>query len=235
MAHQHSVYDTDKHFVIDPYSRRIENQSKTKVTLIQNDHESERFTFQIPRYVEEHDMSICNRVEVHYINIAADNSERNPGVYEVKDLQVSPDSDDVVVCSWLISRNATKYIGTLHFALRFACLTDEVIDYDWRTGIYSEFNISETIFNSENVVADYADVLEQWKQEILEDIGTGLPDGGIEGQILTMTDDGAVWADMVQPTEKDAIAVLYEAGIVDPVAESESVLFTDENENALIY
>ena len=53
MAHQHGVYDTDKHFVIDSNTRKIENQSKSKITLIQNDHDSERFTFEIPRYVEE--------------------------------------------------------------------------------------------------------------------------------------------------------------------------------------
>lgn len=173
MAHQHSVYDTDKHFKIDPITRKIENQSKSKITLIQNDHDSERFTFEIPRYVEEHDMSICNKVEVHYLNIDGETKETNPGVYEVEDLQVSPDSEDVVICSWLISRNATKHIGTLHFALRFACLTDDIVDYDWRTGIYSEFQISKSIFNSEVIVEDYFDVLEQWKQEVLDEAGSG--------------------------------------------------------------
>lgn len=173
MAHQHSVYDTDKHFVIDLNTRKIENQSKSKITLIQNDHDSERFTFEIPRYVEEHDMSICNKVEVHYLNIDGTTNESNPGVYEVEDLQVSPDSEDVVICSWLISRNATKHVGTLHFALRFACLTDEVVDYDWRTGIYSEFQISESIFNSEIIVEEYADVLAEWEARIsaLEEVG----------------------------------------------------------------
>lgn len=173
MAHQHNVYDTDKHFVIDPNTRKIENQSKSKVTLIQNDHDSERFTFQIPRYVEEHDMSICNKVEVHYLNIENGTNQTQEGIYEVTDLQVSPDSEDVVICSWLISRNATKYIGTLHFALRFACLTDEVVDYDWRTGIYSEFPISETIFNTEAIVEEYADILADWEARI-----TALEEGG---------------------------------------------------------
>ena len=170
MAHLHNVYDTDKHFVIDSRKREIENQSLTKVSLIQNDHNSERFTFEIPRYIEEHDMSLCNKVEVHYLNIKDDTTERHADVYEVDDLQVSPDSDDVVICSWLISRNATKYIGTLHFALRFACLTDDIIDYDWRTGVYSSFQISETISNAETAVADYSDILEKWKQEVLASV-----------------------------------------------------------------
>lgn len=179
MAHQHNVYDTDKHFKIDPNTRKIENQSKSKVTLIQNDHDSERFTFEIPRYVEDHDMSICNKVEVHYLNIEKDTKQTSPGVYEVEDLQVSPDSEDVVICSWLISRNATKYIGTLHFALRFACLTDEVVDYDWRTGIYSEFPISESIYNSEVIVEEYADVLADWEARI-----TALEKGSVSPETI---------------------------------------------------
>lgn len=206
MAHQHSVYDTDKHFKIDPTTRKIENQSKSKVTLIQNDHDSERFTFEIPRYVEEHDMSICNKVEVHYLNIAADNSETNPGVYEVADLQVSPDSEDVVICSWLISRNATKHVGTLHFALRFACLTGDIVDYDWRTGVYSEFNISESIFNSDVIVEEYFDVLEQWKQEILAEIGTGSGSG--------------------LPTDDDMLEIIAETGLVEPVVSSSGEFYT---------
>ena len=48
MAHIHSVYDNDTHFKIDPATRQISNESG-KVVLMQNDHNSERFTFEIPR------------------------------------------------------------------------------------------------------------------------------------------------------------------------------------------
>ena len=70
MSHIHSVYDGDTHFKIDPVTRQIENTSG-KVILMQNDHNSERFTFEIPRTIDGHDMSQCNAVEVHYINIDA--------------------------------------------------------------------------------------------------------------------------------------------------------------------
>ena len=50
MAHTHDVIDYDKHFVIDPVTRQIDNKSG-KIVLMQNDHNSERFTFEIPRYV----------------------------------------------------------------------------------------------------------------------------------------------------------------------------------------
>lgn len=165
MAHLHSVYDGDTHFKIIPVSRKIENTTG-KVILMQNDHNSERFTFEIPRYIEGHDMSICNKVEVHYNNTDTKTKDVNKDVYEATDLQVSPDSEDVVICSWLISGNATKYAGSLYFVLRFACLTDSTIDYQWFTDIYKDITISKSIFNTETVAIDNSDILEQWKAEI---------------------------------------------------------------------
>ena len=167
MAHKHSVYDTDTHFSIDPITRAIKNEGSTKAVLMQNDHNSERFTFELPRHaVDGHDMSLCNRVEVHYNNVEKGSLTQNKGVYECTDFQVAPDDENVVICSWLVSGNATKYEGTLNFCLRFACLTDETIDYQWFSGIFSGFSVSKGIYNTEYVAEEYADILAQWKAEI---------------------------------------------------------------------
>lgn len=168
MAHKHSVYDTDIHFIIDPITRKISSESG-KVTLMQNDHNSERFTFQIPRYIEGHDMSLCNVVQVHYINTNSSNKrEKSEDIYDVKDLQVSPDSDDIVIGSWLISQNATKYGGTLHFTMRFACVVDLILEYQWFTDIYKVISIADGIYNIDVATNnDDTDLLESWKEEIL--------------------------------------------------------------------
>ena len=166
MAHLHSVYDNDTHFKIDPVTRQISNESG-KVILMQNDHNSERFTFEIPRYIDGHDMSTCNKVEVHYINLKADKTERHSDVYPVEDLQISPASEDVVICSWLISQNATKYAGSLNFVLRYACLTGSVIDYQWYTDIHKGISVSESISNTESAATEYNDVLEAWRDELI--------------------------------------------------------------------
>ena len=63
MAHKHEVIDTDKHFIIDPVTMGFSTESK-KTTLMQGDHNCERFTFEIPRFIDKHDMSLCNRVEM---------------------------------------------------------------------------------------------------------------------------------------------------------------------------
>jgi hypothetical protein len=45
MAHGHNVQDTDSRFIINPITRAIRNESSKKVSMIQLDHNSERFTF----------------------------------------------------------------------------------------------------------------------------------------------------------------------------------------------
>ena len=167
MAHLHSIYDTDKHFKINPITRKIISESP-KTTLMQYDHNSERFTFEIPRFIEGHDMSISDTVRIHYINIGSTSTDRQSGVYEVDDVQISPDNDDVVIFSWLISRNCTQFNGTLNFAIRFNCVTNEELDYSWGTGIFTGIKVSNGLDNSEVVIDSYVDILEQWKREFLE-------------------------------------------------------------------
>ena len=167
MAHIHDITDSDKRFIIDVKTRAISFLGEHKLKLNQGDHNSERATFAVPRFVEGHDMLGCSKVEVHFNNISADKKNESRDVYPVADVQVSPDSDDVVIFSWLISGNATRYAGILSFLISFECLTGETIDYAWHTGIYSDITVGEGMDNGEAVIAEYSDVLEKWKQEIL--------------------------------------------------------------------
>ena len=167
MAHQHSIYDSDLHFVIDPVTREIANESG-KVVIIQHDHNSERFTFEIPKEVDGHDMSLCNVCQIHYLNIEANTKVQYEGLYEIDDLQISPNGDDTVILSWLLSGNATQYVGNLSFTIRFACVADDgTVDYVWNTGIHSGISIGDVIYNSDVIAAEYADVLEAWRRELI--------------------------------------------------------------------
>ena len=166
MEHKHAVYDSDTHFIINPITRQIRNESSKKTVLIQGDHNSERFTFELPRYIEGHDMSLCNKVEVHYLNIASDKKTRNSGMYTVADFQISPDDPEKVICSWLISSNATQLAGVLSFRLRYKCEEDGVITYAWGTAIHSGITISDGINADEFFELEYVDIIEQWKEAV---------------------------------------------------------------------
>lgn len=181
MAHKHNVYDTDKHFSIDPITRAIKNETPSKISIIQFDHDSERITFEVPKTIEGHDMSTCGRIEVHYVNIdSLSKDNQNKGLYVCEDMQISPDSEDVLIFSWLISSNATQLKGSLNFLVRFLCIGDDgAIEYAWHTAIYSGLSVSEGICNSEAVAEEYADVLMKWYEEIK----SGAHDGkdGVDG------------------------------------------------------
>lgn len=173
MAHIHQstdVKDTDPHFIIDPVTRNVTHE-EGKIVLMQNDHNSERFTFEIPRYVDGHDMSLCNVVQVHYVNKDNANLYQNSDIYTVDDIRVVSKAEDVVVGSWLVSMNATTFSGSLEFVIRFACVTkNSSIDYQWFSNICSIVRVERGIYNVD-IVTNFEDrdLLAMWKKEILDE------------------------------------------------------------------
>lgn len=184
MAHAHIVSDSDNHFIIDPISRQISNNSK-KTILIKTDHNSEQFTFELPRYVEGHDMSLSNKVEVHFLNINSKTRQTNPGIYNVVDFDIDAEDNTKVLGTWLVSREATKYPGSLNFVIRFSCLDDDNVEYySWNTAIYTGITIADTIENTETIVEDYVDIFRQWLDT--------LEMAGSTGDIYAISDDGTI-------------------------------------------
>ena len=168
MAHTHPVVDSDSRFVINSTTREISTTSD-KLELIQGDHQSERITFEIPKIVEGHDMSLSDRIEVHYINIERRTNATSRDVYIIDDAAVDGDK---LTFSWLISGNATKYYGRLNFIILFECLDpDGNYTYKWNTEICKLLTIGEGISNTSAVIEDHSDILEKFKKEILEEAG----------------------------------------------------------------
>lgn len=160
-----SVVDADSHFIIDPVTRTIQNDGEKN--LVQFDHNSERKTFECPRFVEGHDMLNCNRVIVNYL----DNDL--PGVYEVDDL--TKKDSDTIMFSWLISSNATQKTGNIFFAITFMCVqTNGDVTYRWNTAINQGLKVIEGMNQNSTIVYDNVDILEQWKQQLF-----GTSDGEI--------------------------------------------------------
>ena len=191
VGHLHPVVDTDVFFEIDSITRKIQAKSG-KSALIQGDHNSERFTFKLPRWIDGHDMTLCNSVQVHYINNDSTKQEQSKGVYEVEDMKVDAENEDSVVLSWLIAGNATKYTGDLSFLVKFKCVgEDGAVEYVWNTAVYSGISISDGIDNGEAVAEEYADILEQWRNDLFggayeipefDLTGMGLPAIPLDGE-----------------------------------------------------
>lgn len=172
MNHNHNIIDADPFFEVNTTTRQIKNASPTKTTVIQYDHNSERFTFAVDRFVEGHDLTECSKIEVHYVNVDV------PGVYTVTDIAIDSEDPNKAVCSWLLSANATGKAGLLSFLLRFSCVdVDGNITFAWSTGIFTGITVAQGMVNTEGIVEAYPDVLEQLKAELDKKI-EGLQSGG---------------------------------------------------------
>lgn len=176
MAHDHPIIDVDKHFTIDPTTRKVLPDKPDKANLVQFDHNSERLTFELPRYIDGHDMLTCNEVWVHFNNIEVSTKLTNSGVYQVTDLQVSEAAEDLLVCSWLVSQEATQLVGLLSFVVSFVCAAqDGSVGYRWNSAPYTGISVLNGIFNSDIVLEEYADILVEWEERLraLEEGGGG--------------------------------------------------------------
>ena len=166
MAHNHDVYDMENHFEINGSSRFIKETSETKLVVVQGDHKSEVLTFKMPRYIDGHDMTLCNKIRIHYINLETKTNNKSADVYEVTDLTPCEECEDVLTFTWTIEAPATKYSGTLSFLVKFECTEGENVLYQWNTAKYVSVNVLAGIDNSEEFVEKYSNVLEEWYNEL---------------------------------------------------------------------
>lgn len=162
MSHTDKVIDSDVFFEVNAITRQIINKTPTKIRLMQNDHNSERFSFVLPRYIEGHDITECNVVEIHFINEDSTTKEATKGKYQLKDMQVASDDETKAVCSWLISKEATQKVGKLKFLLRLACVTDtEFVEYVWNTDVNSDISITSGMENDLLIPDQYEAAVQQ--------------------------------------------------------------------------
>ena len=172
MQHSHNIIDKDNHFIINPVTRKIQPETHEKNKMVEGDHNSEKYTFEVPKLIEGHDMSQCNIVQIHYLNVSSDKSKKVEDVYEVDDLGVLENKDDTLAFTWTIKETATRYNGLLSFAITFKCTTNDTVDYAWHTEIYTGITIGKGMNNSETIVIEYSDILEKWKKELFAIDGT---------------------------------------------------------------
>ena len=183
VQHIHPVSDTDEYFVIDPTTRNIERSTRYSNVLMQYDHNSERYTFKLPRYIDGHDMSKCTSVVVNFDNIEAETGKINSGPHDMDDLRINPDDTETVISSWLISRDSTQLAGILSFSIEYKCVDDEGnAVYEWGTNIYDEVEVKPRKKNSEAVISEHVDILEQWRTKIFGAGDSVIADIAAEGE-----------------------------------------------------
>lgn len=198
------IVDADTHFTIDTITRAISNGSNKKLTLMQYDNKSERYSFDIDRYIDGHDLMDCNKVQVHFFNISS-NREKHPGLYLVDDLQVDPLNNDKVTFSWLISQDATNYSGILSFLITFKCVEGENVLYRWSSSIYSSIQIIAGLDNNNIIPEFYADELLTWQNSIETELIPFLVDERYIDREFATSDEVALIFNNTNPDEIPAV------------------------------
>lgn len=240
MAHKHTVRDTGAHFTIDPFTRQVKNDSTTKTTIVQFDHNSERLTFELP-VLDGHAATLCDLIEIHYINISADGKKQNAGVYEVDDIKADGEK---TVFTWLISQEATQLAGSLNFFIVLKCTENGVTVYRWGTEIFKNLPVSDGMNNGEAVLTEYPDILAQWKTQLFDASATAVSNvATAEANALAAIEAAgeakkqAVLASI--PDEYEALSALADqshrnkAGAIVVKGEGESIILNDASEYPL--
>ena len=226
MAHKHEVIDKDLHFIINPETMAISCAGTVKA-LKRGDHKAERYTFEMPRYIEGHDMTLCNKVEVHYNNIKYDSVTRetktNKSFDDVEEFGLAIGSDETVMWSWLVNGDATQLDGTLNFCIRFACMNGDEIEYQKFTDTFTSIPVGATIWNTEAMAKAYADVLEAWRQELLVAIENGGAVKTVNG--ISPDESGDVKLDI----ETAVLETLIALNVAPVVLDADGAVITDSD------
>lgn len=212
-SHTHAVTDTDTYFIIDPNTRQIENTNRNKTVIMQYDHNSERFTFQLPRYIDGHDMLQCNSVIVNFDNIEAETDNTYSDICDMSAIKIDPAHNDRVITSWLITRNATQLAGALNFSIEFKCTDSEGnIVYEWGTDTYDRIEVKPRSKNDAGAIVEHEDILEQWRVKIFgagDSVMANIAAAG-EAQVEAVKTESATQQEAVELKGSDTLASIPE-------------------------
>lgn len=168
MLHEHNIIDNDVHFIIsDTGEINLLSDNKDSIIYIQQFlHLSESFTFEAPRYIEGHDMSLSNIVNIHFTNIDSKTKEESKDIYSVDGLKVDEQDENKIIFTCKLKDTCTRYVGLLKFSIIFECYEDDVVIYRWPTDIFSKIMIRRTNYNSGSIVIEHSDIISEIQNDI---------------------------------------------------------------------
>lgn len=168
MAHKHPVTDTDVRFILDPYTKNLKDTMTVAKTIMRGDHGAEILTFEMPKTIEGHDMTKCDKRQVWFEN------GKTKSYDNITDLQVSKEDTKTLIFSWKIPRRATQYVGPLSFMFYFACTDEDEPSYEYHTNPFSRLTVRDhpvdkkEINMLEELVDDYIEaMITQAAEEVL--------------------------------------------------------------------
>lgn len=151
------VNEVDKTLVVDNSFRTIKIPSSVPNLGVEYDDDVLRLDFKMPRYVSGTDLSTFP-IRINYINAKGESD-----VYTVRDFTVS---DQYITFSWLVGPTATRYAGDTKFNICLKKIDSEgYIEQEFNTTV-ATLPVLEGLEVDEGMVAQYSDIIEQWRREL---------------------------------------------------------------------
>lgn len=218
------IVDADEHFIIDPITRAISNSSNKKLTIMQYDNKSERYSFDIDRIIDGHDLMKCNRVQVHFINIGS-SRQQHPGLYKVDDVKIKESDENKITFTWLISQDATQLSGVLSFLISFECTEGETVLYRWSSSIFNSIQITAGMDNDNTIVELYADELLAWQNYMETEFIPNIVDDRYINRDFATSEEVYTVLNMPSPDKPMSVTVIPYEEVTDAEIDA---LFDDE-------
>lgn len=175
-------------FVIDNELRTITIPSNIQNVGVESDEDVRRLRFQMPKQYGEVDLSAFD-VRVNYLN-----ANKEGDVYVVTDKEVSGDH---MTFSWLLSRNAMAYKGTIRFIVCLKKTDDEgVTQQEFNTTI-AQLTVLEGLETTEKMIQENKDLIEAILKQLEDAIQSTVEQFYLSTSPTTLS--GGSWS-TTQPT-----------------------------------
>lgn len=188
----------DSYLEIDPNTREIKIPDEEKVLGVTSDDDGERKYFRIDRYAGNNlDFSKANI----YVNYRDANGNTNQ--YLCDDVQIK---NDAVVFSWLLSRSALTYKGTVYFIV--CCKwsnSDGTLTNEWNTTLATG-EVLEGLEATAVVKAKYSDIIEQLLNLFAENVDTDITYNKTQRVVTLKKNDDASVNKLLPTLTSDATA-----------------------------
>lgn len=144
MVNHSPLKDTGAFFTIIPETREIKVPTSHKVIGVVGDHLAEQLTFELPRFIDGHDIEGCTRRYISWLNV---NGE--PGNDQLEELKVPPEGakEGMIYLTWTIRNLLAVSKGVVQFSLHFECLDADgaTVRYHWGTAVCKNCEILDSV------------------------------------------------------------------------------------------
>lgn len=104
---------------------------------------SQIVTFEIPRYHEGHDLSLCSKRKLKWKNLTS-GVEGNNDLTPVE----GGETESSWSATWEIPPEAMTQAGTLEIAISLYDISNDIVAFSWNTATYKGFTIGETFIHT---------------------------------------------------------------------------------------